>query len=80
MTKMTLTEARVGIAGAARRAAKNDEPTVLTDRGEEVAAVISIDEYRELVELRKQTTIAELRRRQQSIEWVDQADIADQLA
>ena len=65
LAEMNLTDARTGIASAARRAHRQGQETVLTDRGEQLAVVISIDEYKRLRQLEDETELAELRRRQQ---------------
>jgi prevent-host-death family protein len=65
---MNLTDARTGIAKAARYASRTGEPTILTDRGEELAAVISIEDFRQFRRLEREALLTELRRRQRAMD------------
>jgi len=79
LTEMPLTAARTKIASAARRAQLRDEPTLLTEHGSPLAVVVGFDEWRELTALRRETLLAELRRRQRSESWIAHDEVVASL-
>ncbi len=62
MSKMTAAEARKNFADIINRVAYGNETVVLTRRGEEVAAIVSIDEMKLLQQIEDRMDIAEARK------------------
>lgn len=62
MSKMTAAEARKNFADIINRVAYGNETVVLTRRGEEVAAIVSIDEMKLLQQIEDRMDIEEARK------------------